>query len=129
MKKERVQYHIDSFTDENQDYREFVICAISEVLSEECRAYISNEDYLYNEEEIVKGVKLGWAICNPKDKSDIDLGMKIALGRARKNESYALYATQLGYINSKMIEAFLEQESEFFKKNPQSHIAGYKRKK
>ena len=129
MRKERVETLVESFIDENDDLRYFVIAAVSVVLDKDDEpAYLINE-YDDTVGEVVKGIKLGWAICNPEDKFDEALGKKIAIGRARKNSEYALFATELGFINSKMVQAFLEQEADYFKANPESHIAAYKRKK
>lgn len=146
MKKERIETLVDQFVDTNGDTRHFVIAAISEVLpttvGERCPdehedfkdLEVTHEVVAYDEydsetvDEVVKGIKLGFAICNPTDTFNEQLGKTIAIGRARKNASYALYATELGYINTKLVRAFLEQEAEYFKHNPESRIAGYKRK-
>lgn len=132
MKKERIETLVDSFVDENGDTRHFVIAAVSEVLPTED---ISYEVTYYDEYDadvvdyVVKSLRLGWAICNPIDEFNEELGKRIAVGRALKNQTAALYSTKLGYINTKVVKAFLEQEAQFFKENPQIHIAGYKRKK
>lgn len=146
MKKERIETLVDQFVDTNGDTRHFVIAAISEVLptteGERCPDVaedfkdmeVTHEVVAYDKydsetvDEVVKGIKLGFAICNPTDTFNEQLGKTIAIGRARKNASYALYATELGYINTKLVRAFLEQEAEYFKHNPESRIAGYKRK-
>lgn len=148
MRKERIETLVDSFVDENGIERKFVIAAVSEVLpktlaeqnpkvygnAEDGDCEVSYEVVVYDEwdgetiDQVVKGLKIGFAICNPNDEFNEDLGLKIAIGRARKNQTYALYATELGYINTKIVKAFLEQEAEYFKRNPESHIAGYKRK-
>lgn len=129
MKKERIEYLVDSFIDSNNEKRHFVIAAVSEVfdLSDEPAAVIDDEGY--ETQEVVKGLKLGFSICNPSDIFDEKLGITIAIGRARKNADYALLATKLGYINTKLVKAFLEQEAEYFKNNPETRIAGYTRKK
>lgn len=140
MKKERIETLVDSFVDINGDTRYFVIAAVSEVLptlvsddfedievSHEvmiCTEY--NSDYVDN---VVKKVTLGYAFCNPTDTFNEELGKTIAIGRARKNQEAALYSTKLGYINTKLVKAFLEQEAEYFKNNPENYIKGYKRKK
>lgn len=129
MKKERVEYLVDSFVDENNEERHFVVAAISQVFDEDTEPTSLVDVYNDSVQEVVKGLKLGFAICNPTDKFDESLGIKIAVGRARKNSEYALIATELGYINTKLVKAFLEQEAEYFKANPETRIAGYKRKK
>lgn len=128
MKKERVEYLVDSFVDSNGDERHFVVAAVSEVFTE-----CDEPDWIIDGEgdevhKILKGLKLGFAICNPADKFDEELGITIAIGRARKNAQYALVSSELGYINTKLVQAFLEQEAEYFKNNPESKIIGYKRK-
>lgn len=132
MSRRKVQTLVDSFTDENGEIRNFVIAAISVPFDE--YEYVCGEfqEDPFEEEVIMrfaKGLKVGWAICNPVDIFSEDLGIRIAIGRAEKNSEFALVASQPGFINTKMVQAFLEQEAEFFKANPQSKIKGYKRKK
>lgn len=128
MKKERIEYLVDSFVDANGDERHFVIAAVSEVFTEDDEpSYVTDIDGL-EIQEVVKGLKLGFAICNPTDKFDKKLGITIAVGRARKNAEYALVASEMGYINTQLVRAFLQQEAEYFKHNPEYKIAGYKRK-
>lgn len=130
MRKEFIQTYSDSFTDDNGEYRFFVIAAVSELfLSLDTAPQWAVDDDYTAFDEVVKGVKLGFAICNPIDEVDEELGERIAIGRAKKASSYALYSTKPGYINTTMIEAFLKQEAEYLKKNPELYIAGYKRKK
>lgn len=134
MKKERVDYLVDSFVDEAGNERHFVIAALSKVIlpsvSDTNAVYDVTCTDDYDMEycgRLVKCVKLGWAICNPIDKFNPELGKTIALGRARRNAKVAIYVTELGYVNTKLVKAFLEQEAEYFKKNPERYIAGYKR--
>lgn len=128
MKKERIEYLVDSFVDANGDERHFVIAAVSEVFTKDDEpSYVTDLDGL-EIQEVVKGLKLGFAICNPTDKFDEKLGITIAVGRARKNAEYALVASEMGYINTQLVRAFLQQEAEYFKHNPEYKIAGYKRK-
>lgn len=145
-RKERIETLVDQFVDANGDTRHFVIAAISEVLPTTVGEMNPDEDEDFRDMEVshevvaydkydantvdvvVKGLKLGFAICNPSDTFNEQLGITIAVGRARKNASYALYATEAGFINTKLVHAFLEQEAEYFKHNPESRIAGYKRK-
>lgn len=128
MKKERIETLVDSFVDVDGYTRYFVIAAISVMFDEDDEPDVvlnSNTEYYQN---VVKGLKLGFSICNPIDEFDKDLGIKIAIGRARKNAEYALLVSEPGFINTKLVQAFLEQEAEYFKHNPESRIAGYKRK-
>lgn len=128
MKKERIETLIDHFVDENGDTRYFVIAAVSEVFTDDIEPTYVCDFYNDNIGEVVKGLKLGFSICNPMDTFDEKLGITIAIGRARKNAEYALLAAQPGYINTQLVQAFLKQEAEYFKHNPEYKIAGYKRK-
>ena len=128
MKKERIETLVDSFVDINGDTRHFVIAAIS-VMFDQDDEPATVSDLEYKEcGEVVKGLKLGFAICNPSDEFNEKLGITIAVGRARKNAEYALLASKPRFINTPLVHAFLLQEAEYFKHNPESHIAGYKRK-
>ena len=128
MKKERIETFVDSFVDTNGDTRHFVIAAISVMFNEENEPAtvvdLNNDECGY----VIKGLKLGFSICNPNDEFDEKLGITIAVGRARKSADYALLASEPGFINTKLVRAFLEQEAEYFKHNPESRIIGYKRK-
>ena len=128
MKKERIETLVDSFVDANGDTRHFVVAAVSEMFTEDDEpGTVLN--YLGDEVgDVIKGLKLGFAICNPCDTFNEELGKTIAIGRARKNADYALLASEPGFINTKLVCAFLEQEAEYFKHNPESRIVGYKRK-
>lgn len=128
MKKERIETLVDSFVDANGDTRHFVVAAISVMFNEDDEP--ASVVDLNNDEcgEIVKGLKLGFSICNSTDEFNEKLGITIAVGRARKSAEYALLASEPGFINTKLVRAFLEQEAEYFKHNPESRIIGYKRK-
>lgn len=128
MKKERIETLVDSFVDANGDTHNFVIAAVSETFTERVEPMYAINDYDDITDQVVKGLKLGFAICNPTDTFNEELGKTIAIGRARKNASYALLATELGFINTPLVRAFLAQEAEYFKHNPESRIAEYKRK-
>lgn len=142
--KERVQFHIDKFIDENGKERHFVLCGLSQefdgiafnndVLIENhiwnrisTRFAIIYNILLKNAPSTCKCLKLGYAICNPNDEFNEELGMTIAEGRARKNKEYALFASKPGYINTDTVSALLQREAEFFKKNPEMYIKGYER--
>lgn len=128
MKKERIETLVDSFVDANGDERHFVVAAVSVMFNENdepATVVDLNDDECG---EVVKGLKLGFSICNPTDEFDEKLGITIAVGRARKSAEYALLASEPGFINTQLVRAFLAQEAEYFKHNPESRIVGYKRK-
>ena len=128
MKRERIEHLVDSFVDENGEKRYFVIAAISEVFDNDDEPCIVSDGYGYEIQNVVKGLKIGYSICNPVDNYNEQLGIDIAIGRARKNSEYALLASNIGYIHSRLVKAVLQQEAEYFKRNPASKIKGYKRK-
>lgn len=74
---------------------------------------------------VPKGIKIGYAICNPLDKFEEKIGVERAIGRARKSNP-SIFTTHKGYVNTKTVRALLESEAEFLKKNPELYIAGYK---
>lgn len=142
--KERVQFHIDKFIDKNGNERHFVLCGLSQefegrtinnnsLIENHTWHYLVGNPAIFYDKltktalNICKCLKLGYAICNPNDKFNEELGMTIAEGRARKNKEYALFATKPGYINTDTVGALLEREAEFFKKNPEMYIKGYER--
>lgn len=128
MKKERIETLVDSFVDANGKERHFVVAAVSVMFNKDNEPAtvvdLNNDECGY----VIKGLKLGFSICNPSDEFDEKLGTTIAVGRARKNAEYALLASESGFINTPLVRAFLAQEAEYFKCNPESRIAGYKRK-
>lgn len=128
MKKERIETLVDSFVDANGKERHFVVAAVSVMFNKDNEPAtvvdLNNDECGY----VIKGLKLGFSICNPSDEFDEKLGTTIAVGRARKSAGYALFASEPGFINTQLVRAFLAQEAEYFKHNPESRIVGYKRK-
>ena len=55
----------------------------------------------------------------------MDLVEYIAVGKSLKGKGKYLLVTDSGLINTKMVRALLEQEADYFKRNPESYIAGY----
>lgn len=76
--------------------------------------------------EVVKVLRLGIAICNPEDSDKFSerAGIAKAVHRAR-NSKPVMYVSKNGYINSKMVRAFLEQEAIHIQNNPGCIIKGY----
>lgn len=143
--KEYINVLEDAFADYKGIVHPFTIVAVSQTVPEtgkelgEAEHYWNNEvthevtvyledygtwDYIGN---IGKVVKLGIAICNPDDEYNNKIGYNKALSRAR-NSTPVLYANinNLGIINTKVIEALLQQEAKYLKENPAKYIKGYK---
>ena len=138
MKEKRSDYIVDRFVDEYGDERNFVLAAISYEFNEE-DVVASDLSCGCDIQNLTKGVKLGYSICRPeytdkdgvthKDEFNRELGINIALGRARKNSVFALMSEYEGDINSDTVWALLERRAKYFKNNPETLIKGYTRKK
>lgn len=117
--KEHVDVIKDSFIDFAGKIHYFVIAAVSRELDNA----ITFVDYPYPR-KLVKGLHLGIAICNPEDKFEEKIGILKAISRAR-NSCPVMYVTNCGYINDTLVKAFLKQEADFLKANPNIYIKGY----
>lgn len=121
--KKYVEVIKDSFTDYSGRVHHFVIVGMSHPL----------EDVIAVSKDLVgveilgklnKGVSLGISICNPEDKFEEKVGVLKATARA-ENSAISLYAHDGGQINSTLVRAFLLQEAEYLKNNPELYIRGY----
>lgn len=74
--------------------------------------------------DITKMLSIGVSVRSVQDK-DLGIGTQIAYGKAVKLLDHVLYVTHPGMINTKMVQALLEQEAEYFKKEPGMYIKGY----
>lgn len=131
----RVELLEDSFVDfEGKEHR-FLIAAISIPVIADGSEYENdpNEVYLshlsHEVIEFPKVLSLGISICNPCDKWNPRIAYQMATGRARKHRDHALYVTEPGLINTKMVQALLKQEAEYIKNNPEKVIEGYLERK
>ena len=106
--KNRTTFISDTFTDFTGLKRIFTICAISFEL---------DSDY--------KKLQLGISVQNPLDVHNAELSEKIAEGKANKKPFGKIMSNNPGFINSKVVNALLEQECEYFKNNPGKYLAGY----
>lgn len=118
---EHVEVIKDQFTDYAGKVHYFMIAGVSIEYEEIVSVY---DCYDGSEADINKGLHIGISICSPEDTFDEKIGALKAIGRAKKSVA-ALYATNPGYINSKMVKALLEQEAEYLKQNPELYIKGY----
>lgn len=116
----------DQFIDYAGKTHHFVIAAISENFKEgECPDIVNVEGF-HTEVlgSVIKGVKIGIALCNPEDEYNEKAGICRALARA-ENADYALLSNSRGYINEKVVEALLVSEANYIKNNPERYIKGY----
>lgn len=106
-----------TFIDYKGDEREYTICALSCPIEE-------GDDKASDSE--VKQLRLGIAVRRDGDEYVRGIGMAEAERKAKENPFSVLRADTLGVINSTMVQAVLEQEAEFFEKNPGKYLAAYK---
>lgn len=146
--------HIETITSEFVDYKGekhyFIIAAISQnfpkflnidknsnnvkIGNDRTPVFYEVNEYIegYGTTEysipITKSLRIGISICNPVDKFNKSIGKAKAIARARMSDP-VLFVKNAGLINSKVVRALLEQESEYLKNNPELLIKGYKESK
>lgn len=116
----------DKFVDYAGKVHHFVVAAVSETFNPETSPEIIQVDGLETEElgSLIKGVKLGVAICNPTDAFNEKAGTLRAIARAEDAE-YAIMSSSRGYINENVVKALLASEASYIKNNPEKYIQGY----
>lgn len=124
MVKNRIEYRIGEFIDFAGRTRKYVVAAVSELI--DCGDVISvTKDADLIIEDVVKKLSLGFAICNPEDKWDEELGKRIALGKAIKRPTRVMWVSHAGMINTEVVNALINQEMKFLEKNPETVFKGY----
>ena len=134
MKQDIAEYLVDSFVDFKGDVHQVVLCALSQspesIDSDNLMVAWSDGETVDDSADIFhdvfRMVSLGIAICCPADKKVFseEIGKKIALNRAEK-EVPKFVSIFPGVVNTTLVRAFLSQEMEFIKKNPEQFIIGY----
>ena len=134
MKQDVAEYLVDSFVDFKGDVHQVVLCALSQspesIDSDNLMVAWSDGETVDESADIFhdvfRMVSLGIAICCPADKKVFseEIGKKIALNRAEK-EVPKFVSIFPGVVNTTLVRAFLSQEMEFIKKNPEQFIVGY----
>lgn len=123
----KIEYLCDKFVDYRNNEREFVIAAISIPIT----SYTTICSYYHEINKFPKSffpnkcLAIGMSIRHPEDKYNEEFGKQVAVGKALKGKGKYLLVTNTGLINTKMVRALLEQEADYFKRNPESYIAGY----
>lgn len=127
--KPRVEVLKDSFKDYAGNIHHFVIAAVSENFEDSYGDILTVS--LFEEHDrflpinyVTKGVRLGISICHPDDEFNEKIGTLKAINRAQKS-SIALFTPNSGYINTTLVKAFLVQEANYLKNNPDKYIKGY----
>lgn len=120
----------DQFTDYAGKVHKFIIVALCESMKgEEAPKVVKVEGIeVDNLGLIVKGVRLGVAICNPTDKYEEKAGVYRAIARAEEAD-YSLLAPSRAKIGPKVVKSLLEQEADYVKKHPEDFIPGWEEMK
>lgn len=121
----RTSYKVDEFTDYAGNVRKFIIAAVSIPTYGVVEEYDEDEEDLTVVNNYEKVLSIGVSVCRPGDKFDEKLGVTIAEGKAVKNQDHAMYVSDAGLVNDMFVDALLEQEAAFFKKDPGHYLAGY----
>lgn len=124
MVKNRIEYRIGEFVDFAGRPRKYVVAAVSELIECACVTSVTQDAKLAME-EVVKKLSLGFAICNPEDKWNEELGKRIALGKAIKRPARVMYASHAGMINTEVVNALIVQEMKYTEKAPETVFKGY----
>lgn len=114
----------DKFVDYADKEHQFVVAAV--------RVPLKNDDGNYPDVMSMRstmgcvqmGLKIGISICNPLDGFDEKIGVLKAIARANNSE-IALYTAHPGQLGDNLIRAYLEQEAQYVKANPDRYIKGY----
>lgn len=74
---------------------------------------------------VKKRLGIGAAVLHAGDEWNEELGKAIAYGKALARDDHAIYSMDPGMVNTKMVEAILEQEAAYMQMNPGRYIASY----
>ena len=138
MKQDIAEFLTDSFIDFKGETHRVVLCALSQTPESSDGDYLmvnwcdgesidTSADICH---DVYRTVSIGMAICCPNDEKAFseEIGKKIALNRA--NGSVPKFVSLFpGVVNTTLVKAFLEQEMEYIKKNPELFIKGYEEAK
>jgi hypothetical protein len=138
MKTNKIVYRKGTFTDHEGLKRPYVFAAVS--------GEGNSEDFsVEGPSFVIKSVGVGFSIVHPSDLNrtkkvrikgvetdvpvyDETIGEQIAVGKATHyKNSRVLFTTEPGFINTKVVNALLEQEEAHFLSNPKAYIANYER--
>lgn len=135
MKQDVTEYLFDSFVDFKGEEHKIVACALSQSPITDDDGYnlsigwskyndldICDEDYA----KVCRIVTIGISVCHPTDKFDSKRGMANAYNKALHDPKCpTIYTKDKGVASKTLVEAFLRQEVNFLKENPERIIKGY----
>lgn len=131
MKNEIAEYLVDSFIDYKGLEHKIVLCALSvtpeHTEDESFIAGLINQDgNCFYGKAVVRTLCIGVSVCNPEDTFDEKMGKEIAYKKAKYGtNSLRLCSVSKGVINKTLVDAFMKQEMNFIKANPDKVIKGY----
>lgn len=137
MKQDVVEYLIDSFVDFKGEEHKIVACALSQSVEKSKDGYklavgwvnekdeficVDDPDYA----EVCRVISIGISICHPTDTFDKEKGKINAYNKALHDPKCpTIYTKDRGVAGKTLVKAFLKQEVNFLKENPEKIIKGY----
>ena len=138
MKQDISIFVEDSFIDYKGREHKIVACALSQSPSDKdfklMTGWIDTNGMLDSRsalcQNVYRMVTVAIAICNPEDEFDLEKGKQQAYNKAANIETLPrLYTSNKGVITKELVDAFIKQQINFFKENPETLIKGYKEAK
>lgn len=138
MKQDVATYLMDSFIDFAGKEHKIIACALSQSpdtsVCDLRVGWVNKQDKMLTDDPLChyvhRMVTIGIAICNPADNFDEETGKRIAFNKAANIEYLPrIYAPGPGIITKDLVIAFLEQQVQFVKENPERVIKGYNQSK
>lgn len=141
MKQDVAEYLIDSFVDFKGEEHKIVACALSQSPEEsedgcklavgwvnEMDEFVCVDDPDYA--EVCRVVSVGISVCHPTDTFDKERGKANAYNKALHDPKCpTIYTRDRGVASKTLVKAFLKQEVNFLKENPERIIKGYNQMK
>ena len=140
MKQDVAEYLIDSFVDFKGEEHKIVACALSQSPEESedgCKlavGWVGDDSYMdtYDQDyaEVYRVVSVGISVCHPTDTFDEERGKTNAYNKALHDPKCpTIYTKDKGVASKTLVKAFLKQEVNFLKENPERIIKGYNQMK
>lgn len=135
----KVFFKEGSFNHYEGDSRRYIMVAVVNNLKERkdgfevcnfsCINAVETEDEIkvHDTWTIRKTLSFGIAVCHPNDNFDLEVGKKIAIEKAMRNNEIrrCISFSHNGLLDDYIIEYFLNREMKAFEKNPGAFITNY----
>lgn len=119
-----VNYLIGEFVNYAGQKQQVVICAITSDPFCTHIAKLDDSGDRYNSMEAYRQLHLGISIQNPNDPVNVELGKKIAFGKALSNIP-ALVSTIPGVITKEVVDSLMTNTLKYVKNSPENFITTY----